>query len=101
MKPKFIKVLLAVYCVLFVLACFGLSVPPHDFTLYLAMSLLSIAGLALSWVEGKKWRWLWIIALSIAILGGILEIVAGEHLEKKLSGDAVAVLQTIMQNSTI
>jgi hypothetical protein len=85
-KRSCLRVLAGVYLLPLFLVCFSLSVPPADLPLCGLMLALAAAGLVLARHESRAWRTIWTIALILSILGGILQIVAGQRLARQRSG---------------
>jgi hypothetical protein len=85
MKRSLIRILLAVYLLLLCLVCFSLSVPPGDLPLCAGMFAVAAAGLALAFRGTRVWRVVWTTALVLAVLGGVLEVVAGKRIAQHRS----------------
>jgi hypothetical protein len=77
------KVLLVVYLFTFLLVCFSLSVPPAEMPLFVLMLCIAAIGIAVSFRESRRWRIIWIIALTISILGGTLDVIAGKRIARE------------------
>lgn len=92
-KRQIIRVLLAVYSMLFLFTVFSLSVPPHDLILFVAFFLIAVVGFLMARAEGRSWKLIWIVALTIAILGGLLEILAGKRLAEHRAEIGVKTLE--------
>jgi hypothetical protein len=79
-RKSLLRVLLGIYLLPLFLVCFSLSVPPADFPLCVLMLVLAALGLFLAHRENRSWRLIWISALIISIICGVLEIVAGHRI---------------------
>ncbi len=84
-KRSLLRVVLGVYLFPLYLVCFSLSVPPADLPLCGLMFVLAAFGLVLARRESRAWRVVWTIALIVSILGGVLEIIAGQHIARQRS----------------
>jgi hypothetical protein len=84
-KRSLLRVLLSVYFVLLYLVIFPLSVPPADLPLCGLMFTLAAFGFFLARQESQVRRVVWTIALSVSILCGVLEIIAGQHIARQRS----------------
>ena len=84
-KRSVLRVLLGVYIFPLWLVCFSLSVPPGDLPLCGLMFVIAAFGLVLARQESRAWRVVWLVALIVSILCGILEVVAGQHIARQHS----------------
>jgi hypothetical protein len=97
-KRSLLRVLLGVYLFPLYLVVFSLSVPPGDLPLCGLMFALPGVGFMLAHRESRAWRLIWLSALVVSVLCGILEAVAGQrsarqrsHHESSLANPALAV----------
>ena len=84
-KRSWLRVLLGVYFFPLYLVIFSLSVPPADLPLCGLMFVLSAFGLVLARRYSRAWRVIWISALIMSILCGVLEVVAGQRIARQRS----------------
>ncbi|MDB6055115.1 MAG: hypothetical protein JWN25_2638 [Verrucomicrobiales bacterium] len=90
MKQSLSRILLLVFCALFVLTVGSLGVPPDDLPLFGLLILIAAIGLMTAWNPSKKWRYIWVAALTISIFGSFLDLfagkrMAGQHLKNERS----------------
>jgi hypothetical protein len=85
MKEKLSLILFIVYVFLLLLAVFSLGVPPHDLPLFGGMFAVACVGWVLRYRHSRRWNVIWAIACIIAVIGAILEIVAGRCLAQQRS----------------
>ena len=78
-RQSLLRVLLGVYLFPLWLVVFSLGVPPSDFQLCVLMFILALSGFALARHERRAWRTIWTAGLIIAIVCGVLEVVAGKR----------------------
>ena len=78
-KPSLLRILSGVYVFPFFLVAFSLSVPPGDLAFCGLMFVLAGAGFILARRESRAWRLLWLGALIVSVICGVLEVVAGER----------------------
>lgn len=84
-RQSLLRVLLGVYLFPLYLVVFSLSVPPRDLPLCGLMFALGGFGFLLARREGRAWRLIWLGALVIAVLCGILEVLAGQSISRQRS----------------
>lgn len=77
MRRRIFNYSVVVYIALSPLIAFSLSVPPHNLIIFLAMAVAAASALATSREESRRWRLACIIGLAFAVVGGILEVIAG------------------------
>jgi hypothetical protein len=76
-RQSLLRVLLGVYLFPLWLVVFSLGVPPSDFPLCVLMLILALSGFTLARHESRAWRTIWTAGLIVAIVFGVLEVVAG------------------------
>jgi hypothetical protein len=74
---------MGIYLFPFYLVTFSLSVPPSDLPLCGLMFATSACGFALARRESRNWRIVWICALIVSFIFGVLEVVAGHNLARQ------------------
>jgi 4-amino-4-deoxy-L-arabinose transferase-like glycosyltransferase len=84
-KRTILRVLLGVFLFPLSLVVFSLSVPPGDLPLCGLMFALAAFGLVLARRESRAWRLIWLCALVISVLCGVLEVVAGQRIVRQRS----------------
>jgi hypothetical protein len=84
-KQSVLRVLLGVYLFPLFLVVFSLSVPPGDLPLCGLMFVLAGFGLVLARRESRAWRVIWLSALIVSVLCGVLEVVAGQRIARQRS----------------
>jgi 4-amino-4-deoxy-L-arabinose transferase-like glycosyltransferase len=84
-KRSVLRVLLGVYLFPLYLVVFSLSVPPNDLPICGLMFALAGVGYMLARRESRAWRLIWVIALAISVLCGVLEVVAGQRIARRRS----------------
>lgn len=94
MKLSILRILFGVFLFLLLLGTFSLSVPPGDFSLFVAMFVIACVGLGLSLAESRTWRVVWTLALVAAFLGGALEVVAGKRIAQQRSKNESSITST-------
>ena len=99
MKQSVLRILLGVFLFLVVLTTFSLSVPPGDFSLFVAMFVIACVGLGLSLPESRSWRAVWTVALVAAFLGGALESIAGKRIAQQRSKNESSMTSTDGSNT--
>jgi len=82
-KQSLLRVLFGVYLFPLWLVVFSLGVPPSDFPLCVLMFILALSGFALARHEGRAWRTIWTAGIIIAIVCGVLEVVAGKRIASR------------------
>jgi hypothetical protein len=77
--------MLGVYLFPLYLVIFSLSGPPADLPLCGLMFIPALFGLVLARRESRAWRIVWAVALTAAIIFGVLEIIAGRNIAHQRS----------------
>ena len=86
-RKSILRGLLGVYLFPLWLVVFSLSVPPADFPLCVMMFVLAVLGLTLARKENRAWRAIWTVGVVIAIVAGVLQIVAGRRVAARLHSE--------------
>jgi 4-amino-4-deoxy-L-arabinose transferase-like glycosyltransferase len=84
-KRTILRVLFGVFLFPLSLVVFSLNVPPGDLPLCGLMFALAAFGLVLARRESRAWRLIWLCALIISVLCGVLEVVAGQRIVRQRS----------------
>ena len=84
-KQSVLRVLLGVYVFPLFLVVFSLSVPPADLPLCGLMFGLAGVGFILARRESRAWRLIWLSALIVSVLCGVLEVMAGQRTARQRS----------------
>jgi hypothetical protein len=84
MKRHVFKWSVVLYIILLPYVCFSLSVPPADAPFFAAMLVLAACALLASEHETRRWRIMCVVGLVVAVLGLIVEIMAGYHIKSVL-----------------
>jgi len=84
-RRSLLRVLLGVYLFPLCLVVFSLSVPPGDLPLCGLMLALAGCGFVLAHRESRAWRAIWLSALVVSALCGVLEVVAGHRIAHQRS----------------
>jgi hypothetical protein len=92
-KQSLLRVLLAVYLFPLYLVVFSLSVPPGDLPLCGLMLALAVLGFMLARRQSRAWQLIWLTALGVSVLCGILEVVAGQRIARQRPHQSRAGLQ--------
>ena len=79
-KQSLLRILIGVYLFPLSLVCFSLSVPPGDLPLCGLMFVLAGFGFILARQESRAWRLIWLSALIVSVVCGVLEVVAGQRI---------------------
>ena len=84
-KLSLLRILLGVYLFPLSLVIFSLSVPPGNLPLCGLTFVLAGIGFLLARHESRAWRLVWVIALTVSVLCGALEVVAGQRIAHQRS----------------
>ena len=84
-KLSLLRILLGVYLFPLSLVVFSLSVPPGDLPLCGLMFVLAGVGFMLARRERRAWRLIWLSALIVSVLCGVLEVMAGQRIARQRS----------------
>jgi hypothetical protein len=94
-RRSLLRVLLGIYLFPLSLVCLSLSVPPADLPLCGLLFVLAVVGFALARRESRAWRFIWIGALIVALVFGVLEVVAGRRIAHQRSEHGLMPNQTL------
>jgi hypothetical protein len=77
--------MLGVYLFPLCLVVSSLSVPPNDLPLCGLMFALGGLGFVLARRESRAWRLIWVAALALSVVCGVMEVVAGQRIARQRS----------------